>query len=390
MNDDDQLIEYLGEDLDVILGPELSEAEFLRHQKKVKKEHKSGKNRFKARVKIVADVCLPIVEIIMKEFQDHIMVRWPCEHTSMYMERKPRGDFRDGSALSHIHYTKSLYTITRAMITLCKLNRAFRATTKEAYYNIIKLIADQNRMVHELHLETEYGLRHPMRFLRMHLLTNGTFTGKTNTNNNDVELTYAPNVSIEKESGFTRRNVLYDRSKERMQTECERFRTVISYLFIAFDKYCKICKKITNARPLFGNMDGWRICRTCKRNKFLEISTVAIRYGIRNILDMKAYKNGTIKLCMVRDANLTNILYIDPSATMLKPTRRMFWVYIDSLTTALGGESQAIERCIITKNLRESVVRIIATYRARNARRLYLDVFADASANGRYKGAKCR
>lgn len=123
------------------------------------------------------------------------------------------------------------------------------------------MIADQNRETYDLDIHMEYGIRHPMTFLRTHLLTTRVFCDDTDTNPEDVDLTWAPNVCIDRESGFTRKNVMYSRNRDRMLKECEKFRSVYSYLVIAYDKRCKVCKMYAKSRPLFGNMDGWRMCR---------------------------------------------------------------------------------------------------------------------------------
>lgn len=90
-DDDDQVVvNFMANDLDLILEPSrMSSQAWTHHQKKMKKDQKKMKGE-KKRVKMIEDTCFPIVQYIMKEFQDHLMVKWPCEQSSYYMQRQPK------------------------------------------------------------------------------------------------------------------------------------------------------------------------------------------------------------------------------------------------------------------------------------------------------------
>lgn len=64
----------------------------------------------------------------------------------------------------------------------------------------------------------------------------------------------------------------------------------------------------------------------------------------------------------------------------------MFWVDLDSIKLAFGGEEATNAHCKMVAGLRKSVYRLIEVKRAKDIRDEYVEKFA----GGRYKAAGCR
>lgn len=248
-----------------------------------------------------------------------------------------------------------------------------------------------------------------MKYILNRLIGHDLFTRDTACHGEDFKILWAPTINKFMDHGFTNRHIMKCAMlPHSMDPACITIRSVFSYLNAAYDLKCRVCGLAARSRPLFGNdMHGWRVCKTCKRNKFIEISTACTRFGITDLLGMEEFKRGIIKACPMYTTSLNDILYVDPSATMLKPIRMMYLVDLDSLKEAFGGNHAAhpmlpiitmsdthkkigedglIERAKETLIKRTLVYRIIELKRARDIRMEYESKFS----GGKHKAASCR
>ncbi len=303
--------------------------------KKARRDAKLKEERQKKRIKLLGDTCDILAAYIMEEFKMAMMsprhgpVRRGEVMNPKYIQKKTTQDFLENYA-----FFEKLHVTTRTWVILAGTNKLFHQAVRRAYEQLLKFIFEHNNALDRV----GYSLQHPMYFVKEYLLHFSQFQKDTSCHPDDVKLLWAPTVNRHMDFGFTNRWNMKAAVPYPALPPSVKLRSVFSYLNACYDINCKICQGIARTRLLYGNnMHGWRICRTCKRNKFVEISTMCTRFGVYDLMKMKEYKDGTIKICPIYNPSLNDVLYIDPSASMLKPNRRMFLVYVDSLKEAFGG-----------------------------------------------------
>lgn len=364
----------------------------LKRRKLTKKEREKIKNQRK-RIQLIGDTSNIIAKFILEEWKSHIIHPWlgpPIKSSStevpMFLERHPKRGTTIDSMESYSKYLKSLYDSTHTWVKLASVNRMFRKAVKDEYYAFLAMIAKQNRAISTHGWDLSCVIRHPMSFIKTHLIRTMHFKNKTGCHDEDSDFLWFPKVCLLSESGFSKDGAIMKSTMDKLEAKFDKPRTIISYLNLAFDIKCRVCNEYAKGRLLWGTMGGWRMCRTCKRNKLIEISTASVRFGIKSMVDMDAFKNGTIKMCPTNTAKIDNILYIDPSATMLKPTRPMFWVDVDSLRDAFGGSEQLIAQARMTFNLRLAVTMLMNSARSGDIGWEYREKFIGM----KHKAASCR
>lgn len=131
----------------------------------------------------------------------------------------------------------------------------------------------------------------------------------------------------------------------------------LSFVGIALNRTCDMCKRSCKSRPLWGTW-GQLVCNTCLAQCAIEISTLATRYGVQNLREMPEFQEGKIRVALIENYKRETLLTIDPSASMLSRPRNMYLVDVRSLASALGLEKlkPMMERATALREFGQSVL----------------------------------